>query len=259
VLVASSANANASVVKAVQPALHSKGRLLLFLGCSIDLNAIKVACGTAGSQLIWTPGTELISSMPFYYYLAHCEVEGVTVAFVFHPGSGTRPYFFLYSQNGGDLTSQQIVSQSVVDVAKTFGRRPTAIVVDSTLWDAASWWQKRGFPLVPFPVPYAEVKQWCQHDLPQFLQHVEASYPSIPIALRTPPQVLGDGGFGQMSATVDMMAGCIVGKFYGKYTLIDYYALAQPPLLSLYDDALHPGAELSLKYANAALAWVRGL
>lgn len=258
-VLASGEHANASVAQPAQPTLPGTGRLLLFLGCSLDLNAVKAVCNAAGSKLIWTPGTELITSMPFYYYLAHCDVQDITVAFVFHPGSGAQPYFFLYTQNGGNLNSQQIISHSVADVSRTFGRRPSAIVVDSSIWDAASWWQRRGFPASPFPVPYAEVRQWCQHDVPQFLRDIEVAYPSIPIAFRTAPQVLNDGGFGQMPATIDMMAGCIMGKLWGKYTLIDYYAMAQPTDPKLYDDPLHPGAELSLKYANAALSWVRGL
>lgn len=258
-VLASDHGANSSIAKLEQPLLPGKHRLLLFFGCSLDLNAIRAVCNAAGTQLVVTPGTELLTSMPFYYYLAHCDVQDTTVAFVFHPGSGHQPYFFLYTQNGGNLESQEIISRSVADVSRTFGRHPTAIIVDSSIWDAASWWQRKGFPKSPFPVPYAEVRQWCQHDIPQLLHNIELAYPSVPIAFRTAPQVLNDGGFGQMPATIDMMAGCIMGKFLGKYTLIDYYAMAQPVNPKLYNDPLHPGTELSLKYANAALSWVRSL
>lgn len=246
-----------SKIPAWQP-VKGNTKLLLFLGCSLDLNAVKAICAAAGTPLIWTPGTELITAMPFHYYLAHCTIEDATVAFIFHPGSAPPPYFYFYVDNGGGtVTTQQIINKSVADVTQTFGQLPSAIVVDASLWDVATWWQKKGFPALPYPVPQAEITQWCREDVPRLLLQVQSVYPAIPVAFRTPPPVFGGAEFGLMQSIVDSMVGCIAGGALTQYAVIDYYSLAQPPNRELYADDIHPGYELSLKYGNVALAWMR--
>jgi len=236
--------------------------LILFFGCSLDIYAINDFCTAAHAPLIGFTNN--------FAYMAYCTMAAFTIVYVFQPGASAPPYWRDYV---GTLTAQQIVAQSAKDIVVKFGREPTAIVVDSSLWDVSNWWQKASMPIEPYQVPVADIDRWCQTDLPLLLGWIQTNYPRTKIALRTPSPVLGSNTYGQSSLIVDAMVKCVretktdflTNKVYGKYNLIDFHKLIQQFLLhqtatplSFYKDVLHPGPQLSMVYMNAVLEWVRG-
>jgi len=234
--------------------------LILFLGCSLDIYAIKHFCNSAQATLVGFENN--------FAYMAHCTMAAFTLVYVFQPGATAPPYWKDYV---GVATSQQIIAQSALDVVTMFGREPSAIVVDASLWDVSSWWQRFNMPPEPYAVPEADIARWCNTDVPQLLSWVATAYPRTPIAFRTPPPVFPNNGYGQQPAIVDTMVTCmaskrdvLTNKVYAKYDLIDYHGLVQQfflhnpgPPLQFYADVLHPGQRLSMVYMNAVLEWVR--
>jgi hypothetical protein len=242
-----------------------QNNLVLIIGCSLDIFAIEYFCNSVGSSM-----QGFASRNPFSY-LAHCDVGGFTVAYIFHPGASAPPYF---SEYAGTATTQDIVKNSAYDVQMTFGREPNAIIVDASLWDVSNWWQRNGRPPFPFAVPTASVWQWCNQDVPQLLNWVKTVYPRSAVAFRTPPTVkLESNGYGQSPLIIDEMVKCIdqhvdpLNLLYGKFGLIDYHHFVDAvllhavgaPMQQYYKDSLHPGAKLSLMYINKVLNWARGL
>jgi len=242
-----------------------KSELVLILGCSLDINAIGYYCQAATG----VPMDQIVMSQPFAY-LAFCTVGHFTVVYAFHPGATPPPYG--KGMQGMEVlgTSRDIVTRTKNDIQVKFGRPPTAIVVDASLWDVSSWYDKSGSPPWPYPIAPAYVQQWCSKDLPDFLMFVAATYPHLPIALRTPPTVFGDANsFGISGTTIDQMVQCVethkdaVGKVYTFFDLIDFHHFVDTTLVQagagagqFYKDSLHPGAQLSLLYMNNVLTWV---
>lgn len=238
--------------------------LVLILGCSLDINAIDYFCTAVGA-----PVMNFETKNPFSY-LAHCDVGKFTIAYAFHPGSSPPPYFGEYA---GTATTMDVVKNSVYDVKLQFGREPTAIIVDSSLWDVSNWWEKHGRPQDPYPLPQAEITQWCTRDVPQLLRFVQTVYPRSGVAFRTPPTVFPDNGYGQSPLIIDAMVQCVeqqkdpLSRLYGQFGFIDYHNFVDqvlqhavgPATQTYYKDNLHPGASLSLMYMNRVLNWVRGL
>jgi len=238
--------------------------LVLIFGCSLDINAIEYFCKAVGSEV-----QNFVTRNPFAY-LAHCDVGKFTVAYIFHPGASPAPYFGEYA---GTATTMDVVRNSVYDVKMQFGREPTAIIVDSSLWDVSNWWQKNGRPQDPYPIPDAQITQWCSRDVPELLRWVQTAYPRSGVAFRTPPTVFANNGYGQTPFIVDKMVACIEqhkdpsNKLYGQFGFIDYHNFVDEvlqqsgvsPMPHYYKDSLHPGLRLSLMYMNRVLNWVRML
>jgi hypothetical protein len=235
--------------------------LILFLGCSLDIYAIKHFCTAAHAPLIGFDNN--------FAYMAHCTMGSFTLVYVFQPGATGAPYWRDYV---GTLDSYQIIAKSTKDVVQKFGQEPTAIVVDASLWDVSNWWLREGTPPEPYPVPHDYISSWCHTDLPHLLQKAQDSYPHTKIAFRTPPPVFVGNEYGQSPPIVDEMVKCVRGKVdfvnkmvYSKYHMIDFNALVGQfflhhpgPQLNFYADVLHPGEQLSMAYMNEVLQWVRG-
>jgi len=235
--------------------------LVLFLGCSLDIYAIKHFCTAAHAHLVGFENN--------FAYMSHCTMGSLTLVYVFQPGATAPPYWKDYV---GTQTSQQIITQSTKDIVAKFGQEPMAIVVDASLWDVSSWWQRSSMPPEPYPIPHADINRWCYTDLPQLLQVVEDSYPRSRIAFRTPSPVFLPNSYGQSPQIVNDMVKCVrdrtdfvTKKVYSKYELIDFNKLVEQfflhhrgPQTDFYEDVLHPGEQLSMAYMNAVLQWVRG-
>lgn len=250
-------------VNTTKMSLDFQSGVILFLGCSLDILAIKSFCKAAHSQLYGFEDN--------FAYLSHCVVGAFTLVYVYHPGATAPPYFHGYV---GTITTQEIIDRSSKDVAAKFGQGPTAIIVDSSLWDVSNWWAKTGFPPEPYPVPSQFMAHWCYYDLPNLLQYTAAAFPGIHIAYRTPPPVFTGNEYGQSPEIIDALNACIKEHavdfmdkktVYGKYGLIDFYGIVKNAFLhvqgnpiSIYDDVLHPGTDLSMSYINHVLQWVRG-
>jgi len=244
-----------------------QNELILILGCSLDIFAIGYFCNAATG----TPMDHVVYSTPFAY-LASCTVGHFTVVYAFHPGASAPPYGPQYSGMESLGTSRHIISKTKHDVMVKFGREPSAIVVDASLWDVSNWWQKSGSPAWPYPIGYPFIQQWCTKDVPELLMHVAATYPNVPIAFRTAPTVFSDpNSFGLSGGTVAQMVHCIeqhkdgFGRLYGTFDVIDYHHFVENTLTQagasagvFYRDSLHPGAQLSLLYMNNVLTWAQG-
>lgn len=238
--------------------------LVLILGCSLDIFAIEYFCAAVGVAV------KEFKTKNKFSYLSHCDVGGFTIAYAFHPGAAPQPY---YSEYAGTATTATIVQNSVYDVKLQFGREPTAIVVDSSLWDVSNWWQKAGKPPGTYPIPSADIFRWCTHDVPQLLNWVQTQYPHSGVAFRTPPTVFPGNGYGQRPGIIDEMVQCVEqhiapnGAVYGKYAFIDYHNFVDhvlqhapgSPMQMYYKDSLHPGPQLSLMYMNKVLNWAKSL
>jgi len=238
--------------------------LILIMGCSLDINAIEYFCNAVGSTV------EKFKTVNPFSYLSHCNVGRFTLAYMFHPGSSPTPYF---TEFAGTATTKNVVTNSLHDVRMQFGRDPSLIVVDSSLWDVSNWWEKKGRPAAPYPVPTADIHSWCTQYVPELLAHVQTVYPHSGIAFRTAPTVFAANGYGQQPEIIDAMVQCIATKkdpmnrLYGKYGYIDYHNFvdevlqhaAGPAMKTYYKDSLHPGPTLSLMYMNKVLNLARGL
>jgi hypothetical protein len=245
-------------------------KLVWFLGCSIDSQAIMHTCLSAGATV--APHNQA-SDVEFKW----CSFNGFTLVFTFHPGATPPPYYDYY--HFGHTTTQDIVTSSLLKIQQIFGKTPDATVVDSSLWDVAGWWKKSGSPH-SWPIPKAEIHTWCSQTVPQFLNFVQAIMPSSRIAFRTPPPVFESCAAGyeytcQGPEIVDQMYSCLSQStntathlLYGVYHLMDYHNIAlsthqslgpTAPLRSYYVDTIHPGRELSIAYMTAVLTWVQGL
>lgn len=238
--------------------------LVLFLGCSLDINAIKYFCNAVGS-----PVQEFQTKNPFSY-LSHCDVGKFTVVYAFHPGASPAPF---YAEYAGTASAYDVVQNSVHDIQLQFGRQPTAVVVDSSLWDVSNWWQKHGKPPDPYPIPTAEIDLWCHRDVPNLLRWVQKNYPHSGVAFRTAPTVFAQNGYGQSPLIIDEMVKCIdkqkdpLNRLYGRFGFVDYHHFVDEvlqhstgaPIPTWYKDSLHPGPSLSMMYMNRVLNWVRGL
>jgi len=257
-------NSSACNVDAVKVTKDLQNDLVLILGCSLDINAIEYFCTAIGSKV-----QKFQTRNPFSY-LSHCDVGKFTLAYAFHPGAAPMPYF---SEYAGTASAQLVVQNTVHDVQVQFGRQPTAVIVDSSLWDVSNWWEKKGRPKDPYPIPHADIATWCSRDVPNLLNWVQSSYPNSAIAYRTAPTVFADNGYGQTPQNIDAMVKCIethkdpLNKLYGKFGFIDYHHFVDEVLKSAagsglklyYKDSLHPGPSLSLMYMNKVLNWVRGM
>jgi len=151
-----------------------------------------------------------------------------------------------------------------------FGQQPTAIVVDSSLWDVTSWWLQAGKPAEPFVAPHARVAQWCQNDFPALADSVQAVAPTSKVAFRTVPQLKFAPGHGQSEQNVEAMNACLRDEKkpsdLKKYTMIDYAADVQTLVESLntarsavYEDDFHPGMVPSVLYIDRVLQWVNSI
>jgi len=238
--------------------------LILIFGCSLDINAIEYFCNAVGSTV------QNFQTKNAFSYLAHCNVGKFTIAYIFTPGASPAPYF---SEYAGTATTQAVVKNSVHDVMLQFGREPSVVIVDASLWDVSNWWQMHGRPADPYPIPHAEIVRWCTRDVPDLLAWVQTNYPRSSVAFRTPPTVFADNGYGQNPGNIDTMVQCIteqkdpLNRLYGKYGFIDYHDFVDqalqhavgPPMQTYYKDSLHPGPTLSMIYMNKVLNLARGL
>lgn len=247
-----------------------QNQLILIIGCSLDVYAVGYFCAVAKG----IPMETTLNASPFGY-LTFCDMGQFTIAYAFTPGASPPPYAAEYNPqallNNVPLgTSRDIIARTKNDIMMKFGRAPTAIVVDASLWDVSNWWAKVGKPPHPHPIPDAFITQWCNKDVPEFLAYIATVYPSAPIAFRTPPTIFDTPNiYGLSPVTVDKMVACIemhknpTGYLYGKFGLIDYHhfvdnVLAQsgPSASTWYRDGLHPGQQLSLMYLNSVMNWV---
>lgn len=266
-------NPNACTVNAQKVAAELGSRVVLFFGCSIDIYAVDYFCKSANAPVVGftrTPGSTVFGAGN----LAYCKIGGLVLAYSFHPGASGPPYFPECDKvlkrpcSSGILQRGQLIQQSVASVVATFGMAPTAVVVDSSLWDVANWWKQAGNPPEPYIAPPTRLTQWCLYDFPALLHTVQLAAPTSKIAFRTAPRVEFIAGYGHSMNNIDNLNACFrsAGGGLMSYNMIDYNSMVETILnqqggshSTYYDDAFHPGVILSVVYIDWVLQWAKTL
>jgi len=255
--------------------LELTSQVVLFFGCSIDIYALDYFCKAANAPVVGFSRGETTSYGAGN--LAYCNVGGLIIAFSFHPGVSGPPYFkacddVLHGSCSGPVTtvhSAQLIQLSVAAVVTTFGKPPTTIVVDSSLWDVAAWYLRDGSPPEPYVAPIAHVNYWCHTSYPNLMHAVQLASPTSKLAFRTAPRVEFIKGFGHSMANIDAMNACLRASALTSlvaYQVIDYNNLIESLLVqqgglasAYYDDAFHPGVLPSMIYIDWVLQWVHSM
>lgn len=265
--IANITKASAQVAIASTPAGASK--LVLILGASLDEYSVRLACNHAHAPMS-PPSKD--DRRSFY-----CSFNGLTLVFAFHPGATSPPYFD--GLGTWKIGGEALVKLQLQEMVGTFGKPPDAVIVDSSIWDVANWWQRNGKPQ-NWPFPHGEIWQWSEVTVPTFLSLVSKLMPHSHIAFRSQPQAFaGHYTSGpwlwtqRINDIVEEMYSNLVKHYdhstallYGKYPLLDYHYVVQSKhkewggdLRRFYNDEIHPGPELSLAYMAVVYKWVQGL
>lgn len=250
-------------------------RIVLLFGCSLDIYALDYFCKAANAPVVGfqrNPGNQIFGMEN----LAYCKIGEFTLAYSFHPGASGPPYYeaceAVLHKPCSQVRSSVLIQQSVASVMATFGKPPSAIVVDSSLWDAANWWMQDGKPPEPYIAPVSHVWRWCSQDLPNLLQAVQAASPTSTVAFRTAPRIEFIAGYGHSTQNIDSMNHCFRGGSlisqitHNPFPYVDYNLLVETFLKvqggvpsSYFEDAFHPGVLPSVLYIDLVLRWVKGL
>lgn len=245
-------------------------RVVLLFGCSIDIYSLDYFCKAANAPISGfarSPGNTYFAPGNF----AWCKIGGLTLAYSFHPGSSGPPYFEACDAvlKTTCMGPTQLIAASVAQVTATFGVPPTAIVVDSSLWDAASWYITDGKPPEPYIAPANLVAKWCFQDFPALINAVQMAAPYSKIAFRTAPRVEFMKGYGHSMANIDAMNRCFKSSSLGNlmvYKMIDYNYIVEMMLArqggavaNYFEDAFHPGLLPSVIYIDWVLQWVKSI
>mmetsp|Transcript_25252 Transcript_25252/g.65964 ORF Transcript_25252/g.65964 Transcript_25252/m.65964 type:complete len:339 (+) Transcript_25252:91-1107(+) len=124
----------------------------------------------------------------------------------------------------------------------TFGPQPPdLVVVESSLWDLASWWQLTGHQATP-----ERLEQWCNKDVPYLLKKVTDAFPKSQVVFRTAPQVAPEnkGAERWTHANFETMHDCVMrrsagtGKVFEHVGVIDYHGIMDKLISSTSDEKL---------------------
>jgi len=206
--------------------------------------------------------------------------RGLAVGFWFHPGVGIngdlQPPFYNSTRYGANLhnpiSDKRELSQLTV---RLMGEEfPDLVVVDSSLWDMATWTSYGGKNVTD-----ERLSQWGNSDLPQLLDRVSETFDKSRIVFRTAPTVyeskfpLVDPNTRQhLDIAVfspdaiymmnnELSKHLIDGKLYGKFEVLHYDKIMndlikergfRDPSLWL-KDGYHPCGEASKRYFNQIL------
>jgi len=236
-------------------------KLVWVIGSSIDSNAVTDMCKNMMATI-----NDLDPAMPnhFFWCMFH---PSTAVVFTFHPGATPGPYYDMYGPI--TYTTTDMLTTRAAQIMSTFGKPPDTAVLDSSMWDIANWWQKSGRPQQDWPVPHAEIINWCEVTIPKFLLFAQALLPHTQIVYHSPPPAFATT-WKPWTVNIDLiinqMYSCLVSKMnfgllYAKYHFIDFFKIVQAQhhlaggqMRALYKDDLHPGTMLSLVYMGEVLS-----
>jgi len=263
---------NGCVINTQKVAAELGARVVLFFGCSLDIYAVDYFCKAANAPV--SGFTRLPGNTDFAAgNLAWCRIGGLVLAYSFNPGATGPPYFKecdkVLKGPCANVNSNALIQQSVAKVYATFGVAPTAIVVDSSLWDVANWWARDGFPPEPYVAPLTHLARWCQNDFPSLLHWIQMTSPTTKVAFRTAPRVEFMAGYGHSMTNIDAMNSCLRSSSLGNlmgYKMIDYNEIVELILMqqggppsNYFEDAFHPGVLPSVIYVDWVLQWAKDL
>jgi hypothetical protein len=110
---------------------------------------------------------------------------------------------------------------------------PDLVVVETSLWDLAGWWQNSGHRATP-----ERLEQWCDKDLPYLLKNVSAVFPQSRILFRTAPKVALSSTQKWTQENFEAMHDCVLrrsagtGQVYERVGVIDYYDIMEKLITS---------------------------
>jgi len=154
----------------------------------------------------------------------------------------------------------------VIDKAAKFGHAvlgtntPDLVVVETSLWDLAGWWQQTGHQATP-----ERLEQWCDKDLPYLLKRVTDVFTQSRVVFRTAPLVAPWNNEKWTQANFEAMHECVVrrsagtGEVFEHVGVIDYHEImdkliastAESSLQELWKaDGYHPAALPGRLYLN---------
>jgi len=153
------------------------------------------------------------------------------------------------------------VIQAAPELARTaFGQAPDLVVVESSLWDLATWWQQLGHRATP-----KRLQHWCNHDLPYLLKNVTDIFKQSRVVFRTAPTVALWNNERWTQADFDALHDCVkrrsagTGKVFEDVGVIDYHEIMDTLISSTAKDSLdglwkpdgyHPSAVPGRLYLN---------
>jgi hypothetical protein len=193
----------------------------------------------------------------------HDKSRDLALGYVFHPGVGLygdlKPPFFNHSRYTIDHDSIVTLPKELYHHASMMvgTESPEMIVVDSSIWDLSNWaaWQNT-------KVPEERLQQWCDHDLPNLLNHVSAAFTKSRIVFRNAPP-FREPSFPDRpwldNDAVEYMHKCVMasakknhGKLYGQYPVIDFYKIVSEMVAQTPHS---PGDSYYETARNAAYVW----
>lgn len=267
-------NPNSCQVNANQVSADLGSRVVLLFGCSIDIYALDYFCKSAGAQVVGFTRGPNDGGVFAAGNLAYCSIGGTTLAYSFQPGVSGPPYSGhcneILKRDCSKVQSAQLVQDSVNAIVTKFGQPPTAVVVDSSLWDVTSWWRLDGRPPEPYVAPLHRLHRWCQQDFPALLHAVHMAIPNGKVAFRNAPPIDFAPGYGHSMQNINTMNECLAtSRINGNmrwYPQFDYHHIVESVLsqynvsaASVYYDAYHPGVIPSVFYIDSVLQWAKGL
>jgi len=241
---------------------------VLILGSSVDRYATEIFCNKAER----------------FYRLSCADLERrLNVGFYFHPGVGVsgdmQPPFYNNTRYGSNLENYLSSTKKLTKLSiQMFGHEfPDLVVVDSSLWDLATWSSQSGKN-----VTHERLVQWGNTDLPKLLDSVSETFYKSRVAFRSAPTVYGTKfqvwkndyvNTDVAVFSVDDIENMNIelnrhiryhhnkSQLYGKFDVIDYSKIMEDlinergfrdPTLWL-KDGYHPCVEASKRYFNKIL------
>lgn len=233
---------------------------VLILGCSLDRYAVEDYCHHyAGANALLDKKYVDVRAVPeqIKNTARSCTVKNVTIAWMFQPGAGDKPYSIDLQKTFSPEVHDNTKDIAEID-APEFGRRifnaePHIVVVDSSLRTLTNWWQRHGKPSEDDPEfktqTKANIERWCTTEVPQLLRWVQGAFPQSRIVFRTAPTVVTHQT-GQTRENIEMMRSCILnqvhaGRLFGSYELLDYHRLMDDLIETKVPNGLPPVAMFS--------------
>jgi hypothetical protein len=259
---------------------------VLILGSSIDRNSINHN---------YQGQTFTYDEEKLQHNVVNDKPRNVTIAVLQHPGvglsgdleglfwnpgkknessvQGRRPHGTHPDKAGKNgahwkfLPTKGVIKHAPVFSSICFGTRtPDLVVVESSLWDLASWWQLTGHQATP-----ERLEQWCNKDLPFLLESVTNVFNESRVVFRTAPQVASWSdtierwtldNFEALHRCVERRSAR-TGEVFKNVGVIDYHEIMDELMKSKSDgdtrlqdedlwleDGYHPSALLGRHYLN---------
>merc|ERR1719293_412420 len=250
-----------------EPVLHAdmishdmNTKTLLLIGSSLDRTMLQWACESASQRKpLDISQTDCVTDV--------CEIGAFKMAYALNYGVGEPPYWSttpikdcwssgLCSHKSEDHIKKDLVAFS----DEAFKGPPTLVLVESSLWDLANWWLRRGKP-ENSAVPLENITSWCHQGVPEVLGWVRAAFPKSKIAFRTPPTMYA-AEYGRSPEALETMSHCIKEELRGKYDVLDYHAVVDDMLAegwsrrALFKDNTHPSKHPALSFLSDVLVYM---